>query len=109
MKKCCIFESENPQEAIKHRKFELVKNYGRKDGNRYLFMWDDGERYLCRCKNCGRLVLVQESEMHMPDHTYYDYLPVESIQEADEINAKYDGGQFESKYWNELLFETFDW
>ena len=93
--KCKGFEMKDAAEAYRHMELQLVEEYGDRAYGHYLYTWDDGERYLCRCKACGGYVLVQQSEFHDMmggDDSYYtDYFPVDSPEEADELNRKYDG------------------
>lgn len=100
MKKACIgFEMEDAAEAYKHMDPELVEDYGDMAYGNILHTWDDGERYLCRCKTCGGYILVQNSEFHDMsggDDSYYtDYFPVDSPEAADELNRKYNGFDLE--------------
>ena len=85
--KCLGFEMKNAVEAYWHMNLQLVEEYGSQ------------ERYLCRCKTCGRYVLVQDSEYHDMsggDDCYYkDYFPVDSPEAADELNRKYGGFDIE--------------
>lgn len=102
MKKTCIgFEMEDAAEAYAHMDLKLVEEYGQKAYGNYLYTWDDGERYLCKCKSCGGYVLVQSSEYHDmsggEDCYYVDYFPVDSPEAADELNRKYDGFDIEFK------------
>jgi len=106
MKICCMFDEEDPYEAYSNKKLELVKNYGSKCGNNYLYVWDEGERYLTKCKKCGSYVLVQDSEMHMPDHVYIDYFPVRDENHAMELNKNFGGYELEMKYPYKKLFVT---
>ena len=100
MKKACIgFNMEDPVEAYNHMDLELVEEYGSRAYGHVLYTWDEGERCLCRCKNCGGYVLVQSSEYHDmsdgDDGYYTDYFPVGSPEEADELNRKFDGYEIE--------------
>jgi len=91
-----------------HKNFEKVEEYGDtftdKNGEvkHCLYTWDDGERYLIRCKKCGALFLVQKSEYHNmfdgDDDYYTDYFPVDSIEEAHTYNEQYDGTAIEKEY-----------
>lgn len=96
MKKACIgFKMKDASEAYRHMDLELVEEYGSMAYGNILHTWDEGERFLCRCKNCGGYVLVQHSEYHDMtggnDSYYSDYFLVDSPEEADELNRKYDG------------------
>lgn len=100
MKKACIgFEMKDADEAYRHMNLELIEEYGDRAYGNILYTWDEGERFLCRCKNCGGYVLVQHSEYHDMiggnDSFYADYFPVESPEAADELNRKYNGFDIE--------------
>ena len=62
--------------------------------------WDDGKRYLLRCRECGGLMLVQSSEFHSfsdsPDGYYEDWIPVASVEEGDLLNILCDGGDLDN-------------
>lgn len=94
--RCIAYEMENPQKAYEHITYEIVKDYGDFAYGHALYTWDDGKRYLARCKNCGGYILVQKSEYHGEEDGYYtDYFFVSDEKEAEEINQKYDGFQLE--------------
>ena len=100
MKKACIgFRMKDASEAYRHMDLELVEEYGSSAYGNILHTWDEGERFLCRCKACGGYVLVQDSEYHDMsggDDCYYtDYFPVDSPEEAGELNRKYNGFDIE--------------
>ncbi|MBQ6389590.1 MAG: hypothetical protein IJH90_08200 [Mogibacterium sp.] len=100
MERACIgFKMKDAAQAYRHMKLELVEDYGSKAYGNILHTWDDGERYLCRCRSCGGYVLVQSSEYHSftdGDDSYYkDYFPVDSPEEADELNRRYNGFDIE--------------
>ena len=100
MKKACIgFSMKDPVEAYCHMDLEPIEEYGSQAYGNILHTWDAGERFLCRCKNCGGYVLVQQSEYHDMsggnDCYYTDYFPVESPEAADDLNRKYDGFDIE--------------
>ncbi len=89
------------KDAFEHMDLERVCSYGDRAYGHYLYTWDEGERTLYRCKNCGGYVLIQESEFHSfsgNDSYYSDYFPVESEAEADELNKKYDGFKIETQF-----------
>ena len=100
MSKCIAFDMKSAFDAWDHMKLETVENYGGRAYGHYLHTWDDGERILARCKNCGGYILIQSSEYHgMEDDDYYgDYFPVDSPEEADELNRKYDGWEIETEF-----------
>ena len=96
---CIGFKMKDAVEAFEHMDLQVVESYGDYAYGHILHTWDDGERYLCRCKNCGGYVLIQNSEFHCmtdgDDSYYHDRFPVDSPEEADELNRKYDGFQIE--------------
>ncbi len=56
-------------------------------------------------------ILIQNSEFHSfsdnTDDSYYtDYFFLESAEEADELNARYDGFEIERKYKQKYLCIT---
>ena len=55
-------------------------------------------------------MLVQSSEFHSftdaPDGYYTDFFPVSSLEEADELNKKYDGFAIEREFEGRYLMET---
>ncbi len=108
MSACIVFDIQNPNEAYNHMDLAPIIQYGKSAYNHPLHVWDDGERYLCKCKNCGGYVLVQESEYHgIDDDDYYiDYIKVENPEEADEINKKYSGSTLEIESGIKYLAKT---
>ncbi|MCR4722518.1 MAG: hypothetical protein K5629_01920 [Eubacteriales bacterium] len=107
MKKACVgFGMKDPVEAYRHMKLKLIEDYGSYAYGNILHTWDDGKRYLCRCKSCGGYVLVQNSEFHDMsggnDCNYMDYFPVDSPEAADELNRKFNG--FEIEYDSGIRF-----
>lgn len=109
-KACKAFRFSDALAAYEHMRFEVVEDYGSQAYGHVLYTWDDGERYLARCKNCGGYVLVQNSEFHSftdsGDSYYSDYFPVGSPEEADELNRKYDGFQIETEFSGRYLMVT---
>ncbi len=111
--RCCIFEFENIEEAIKSMDFEFIKGYEdkfiNKDGSikHYLHTWDDGERRLIRCKRCGAYFLRQDSEFHgFDDSDYMDWFQVESPNAAEKLNEMLNGWEIERKYHSPRLSRT---
>ena len=103
MKICCMFK----EGAEFHRRnLQLVKYYGSECNGHDLYTWDEGDRTLFRCKECGAYVLEQYSEIHMPDAVYTDYFPVRDEAHAEEINEKYDGWAIERRYPYKKIFFT---
>lgn len=108
-KQCCIFNSYSVEEVAKKigKQLKTVKDFGdtyiRPDGSfNTLHDLDYGGRELMKCEICGALLLWQSSRCPV----YYDGYPLEtnlyysvnSKNEADEINDKYSGFEFEYKY-----------
>ena len=93
---CHIYEIADAKEAYDSFRGELIKEYGDDvtldDGTvlHWNYMWDDGSRYLVRCKKCGGLLIMQSSEYHSfsdsPDGYYKDLIPAASVEEADLLN-----------------------
>ena len=108
MSRCIAFDMKKPIEAYEHMSLETVREYGRQAYGHLLYVWDEGERTLMRCRACGGYVLVQQSEYHgMEDDSYYlDYFPVESEEEADELNRKYSGEEIEEQFGDRYLMVT---
>lgn len=107
---CIAFKFADPREAYGHMKYDLVKDYGGFAYGHYLHTWDDGNRFLARCRNCGGYILIQSSEYHSftdaPDGYYTDWFPVESPEEADMLNQKFDGFMIEREFEDRYLMET---
>ena len=99
MKKCCMFDNENAQEAYENIEVEFVEDYGDFCNGRYLYTWDDGGRHLLRCRKCGGYILVQKSEYHNmfdgPDSYYTDYIAVTGPEQARWLNENYSGFELE--------------
>lgn len=96
---CHIYGIPDPYKAYEDLTVDWAKRYGDsvclEDGTmlHWNFVWDDGKRFLIRCKACGGLLLVQCSEFHSfsdePDGYYEDWIPVSSVEEADLMNILY--------------------
>ncbi len=113
MAKCIAFDMEDASEAFRHFSGgELVRCYGNKAYGNSLYTWDAGERCLVKCKKCGGYILIQYSEFHALDHSddkyYDDYFPVESEEEADELNRKYNGWEIERQFGKRYLIRDND-
>lgn len=107
--KCLAFEMDDLKKAWEHMRLETVKDYGDRAYDHNLHTWDDGGRFLAKCKNCGGYVLVQKSEYHSTfgDDAYYtDYFPVKDAEEADLFNRKYDGFSIEKEFPERYLCRT---
>ena len=97
---CTAFDIEDAGEAWRHMKhYTIVQNFGDVYNGKNLFCFDEGGRYLARCKKCGGYILVQKSEFHGEEDDYYaDYFPVSGLEECVELNEKYDGFQIEESF-----------
>ena len=103
MDNCEAFNMEDPKEALNHIKenWNVVKIYDDKSYGHNLYTWDDGNRILGLCKTCNKYILCQSSEYHSfkdNDSYYDDYFPVSSIDEAEELNKKYNGFEIEKQF-----------
>ena len=109
MNRCKAFDMTDRYEQAEHlRGLVPVEDYGDTCNGHDLYTWDDGYRRLCRCPECNALVLVQFSEFHGRDDSYYkDYFHVNSRDEAIALNEKYDGWQIERESGVEHIFRTF--
>ena len=109
-KPCDGFNFVSASDAFRHMKYEIIEDYGKFQYNHRLYVWDDGNRVLAKCKNCGGYILIQSSEYHSftdaPDGYYTDFFPVSSPEEADELNRKFDGFQIEREFKQRYLMET---
>lgn len=106
-KECMAFQFRDAKEAKQHMNYDIVKDYGDYAYGHPLYCWDDGKRYLARCRNCGGYVLVQKSEFHgIQDDYYTDYFPVSGAEEAEEWNRLYDGGAIERFFTKRYLMMT---
>jgi hypothetical protein len=109
VKICKAFEMKDARAAREHMDYEIIKDYGDYAYGHYLHTWDDGKRLLARCKNCGGYILIQSSEFHgaYDDDDYYvDFFPVESPEQADELNRLYSGFEIESSFPSRYLMMT---
>lgn len=105
---CVGFDLPTAAEAYEHfhGMLEELWDYGDKCNENNLHTWDDGGRKLCLCHDCGGLVLVQKSEYHgeKNDDHYTDYFPVDSVQEAEQLNELYGGFEIETKWEGKKIF-----
>ncbi len=89
-RKCCIFK-EKTKRYFSDR-LELVKEY---EGEGSAWYADHVYHSLWRCKNCGALFLLEETEQigwsDGIDTFRDDYYQVESAERADELVSKYSG------------------
>lgn len=106
-RECLAFQMRDAKEAWKHMEFEIVKNYGDHTDGHMLHTWDDGGRYLARCRNCGGYILIQQSEYHGigdgHDDYYTDYFPVSGPDDAEKYNRLYDGISIELSFTKRYL------
>ena len=96
---CKGFDLPTAEEAHEHFRDKLTELIDYGDfayGHRLCTGADKGKRILCRCSECGGLILIQQNESFF-DHD--DYFPVRSHWEADQLNKTYDGIQIEQE-WN---------
>ena len=103
---CHIYDIADAKEAHNSFRGELVKEYGDnvslKNGKvlHWNYMWDDGSRSLVRCRDCGGLLIKQDSEIHSftdaPDGFFQDWIPVASEEEADLLNILLTNLEMES-------------
>jgi len=81
---CCVFSESDPKAAMERLSWDRVRDYGSECNGHSLHTWDDGERFLARCRHCGKLLLIQDSEYHainyMDDCDYRDIYPVKSAE-----------------------------
>ena len=110
-KACIGFEFDDAQQAWDHMQFEIIKDYGDYAYGHCLHTWDDGKRMLAKCKACGGYVLIQKSEFHafsdMSSDSYYSgFFPVESAEDAEELNRKFDGFSIEREFPSRYLCRT---
>ena len=114
-KPCIAFDMENLSDAMDHVECDIIEKYGDECNGKYLHTWDDGERFLCRCRNCGGYILVQRSEFHsaVGDDSYYvDFFPVSGSDEAKELNKLYNGFEIEQNFPQKYIISTnghFSW
>ena len=105
---CVGFLTENAAEAWEHiGDYEVVERYGDMCGDIVLHTWDDGERFLGKCRRCGGYILIQKSEYHaFDDDIYVDYFPVSGPEEAHELNRRYSGYMIENSFPGRYLMRT---
>lgn len=103
---CVGFDMQDEVQAFRHMDYEVIEHYGDECNGKYLFVFDEGRRYLAKCKACGGLILVQNSELHGIEDAYYtDYFPVSSSEEARSWNA-HDGFEIERAFEKRYLMYT---
>lgn len=108
-KHCEAFDMKDPIEAYNHMRPQMIIDYGSYAYGHALHTWDCGFRILSRCRTCGGLILIQDSEFHgIDDDDYTDYIPVDSEEDADELNRKYNGYELETKIGRRYLMKDND-
>ena len=105
---CAAFAMQDAQAAYEHLSdYKVVKHYGEGRHGHWYHTWDDGYRHLGVCPKCHGYILVQRSEYHGEEDSYYgDYFPVSGPAEADEVNEKYDGWEIEEHFPGRYLIEN---
>lgn len=107
---CVGFDLPTATEAFEHFNgmLEELWDYGDMCNGHYLHTWDDGYRKLYLCHECGGLILKQRSEYHgqQDDDLYIRYFPVDSVQEAEQLNELYGGFELEMKWKGKKVFVT---
>ena len=94
-KTCSAFFMEDPAQAYAHLDAfgTVARRYGSSAHGHDLYVWDDGSRYLLHCSACDAFILVQRSEYH-------------GMEEADELNRRYDGYAIEQAFPRRYLMKT---
>jgi len=107
-KECIAFKEHDVVKAWNHMDYDVVADYGDYAYGHYLHCWDDGKRFLAKCRNCGGYILIQKSEYHgMRDDDYYtDYFPVEGAEDAETFNRRYDGFAMEQNFTERYIKKT---
>ena len=105
---CAAFAMKDAQAAYEHLSdYKVAKRYGKGKTNHWYFTWDDGGRVLGVCPKCRGYVLVQKSECHGEEDSYYtDYFQVSGPKEAEALNEKYDGWEIEEHFQGRFLIES---
>ena len=105
---CKGFNLDSVRKTYEHFRGHLImlKDYGDVCNGHCLHAWDDGGRRLYRCTVCGGLVLRQVSEFHgfENDDYYTDFFPVDSEEEANQLNEKYSGYELEKTWTGKRVF-----
>ena len=115
---CHVWEMEDAGEARKSFRGTVVREYDEytdlEDGTvlHWNYMWDEGDRYLLRCNECGGLMMVQKSEFHscFDDDDYYsDQIPIASVEEGDLLNILWDGLDMEGYPYRSIRGNNFQY
>ena len=76
---CCIFSEDDPEVAKEKWSSQIVQEYGSHCNGHCLYTWDRGERYLARCRHCGKLADIKFRDLTASLHEqlgdeflYYD-------------------------------------
>ena len=106
---CKAFKMTDRNEQFRHlSNAKKVEDFGDSCNGHSLHTWDDGHRILSKCPECNAYILIQVSEYHGSDDSYYiDYFPVASREAALALNEQYDGWQIEREYPGDKIFFTF--
>lgn len=106
---CEAFKMESAEQAWMHMEnFDVVEHYGAECNGKCLHVFDEGRRYLAKCRRCGGFILVQKSELHGPedDDYYADYFPVTGPDQAHALNKRFDGYEIECSFGSRFLMTT---
>ena len=105
---CAAFAMQDAQAAYEHLSdYKVVKHYGDGEQGHWYHTWDEGYRHLGVCPKCHGFILVQRSEYHGEEDSYYgDYFPVSGPIEAETLNDKYDGWEIEDHFPGRYLIEN---
>ena len=105
---------DDPKEAWYHLQAnnDIIVSYGSSFEGKTLHTWDDGERILFQCRDCGVFFLWQDSEFHSfsddDDRYYSDYFPVEGLEDAQRLNRELDGFEIERRFPGRYLVQDND-
>lgn len=102
-----ILNMEAEKAAKTLRISKAVRKYGDYGFGHSFHIWDSGYRNLI-CAGNGELFLHQCSEYHgwEDDDCYDDWFPVESEEQAEELNRRYDGFELEREFPGKWLAGT---
>lgn len=108
---CKGFDLPTAEEAHEHfwdKLTELIDYEDYCNGHRLSTGFEKGKRILCRCSECGGLILVQKNVTfdYISNPDYDDFFPVRSHWEADQLNNNYDGNQIELEWKGKWLSLT---
>lgn len=105
---CAAFAMQDAQAAYEHLSaYKVVKHYGEGKQEHWYHTWDEGYRHLGVCPKCHGFILVQRSEYHGEEDSYYgDFFPVTGPDEAESLNAKFDGWEIEDHFHGRFLIEN---